>query len=132
MLGFDGDFMSLLPDHPHAESARRVLAFARDMHAAAATVNLPGTDAPVRIRIGIHTGTWCACSGLKGQTASRLPHIWELPQDCLPLMEQACGACGRWQAQGSIGCIAFWIGAGPVMSGVVGSKLPKFALFGDS
>jgi class 3 adenylate cyclase len=52
----DDNFLSLLGGHDHVDSARRVLAFAGDMQAAARTVVMPNTGDPVCIRIGIHTG----------------------------------------------------------------------------
>jgi class 3 adenylate cyclase len=57
------NFLSLLKDHDQADSAARVLAFAKDMHAAAASVCMPGTGEPVRIRVGIHTGARETCDG---------------------------------------------------------------------
>jgi class 3 adenylate cyclase len=52
----EDNFLSLLEDHNHVDSARRVLAFARDMQAAARTVVMPDTGEPACIRVGIHTG----------------------------------------------------------------------------
>lgn len=69
-------FMHVADSHDPADSAARVMAFARDMMTAARCVRMPNDGQPVQVRIGIHTG--------------------------------------------------------PCTSGLIGSKLPKFSIFGDS
>ncbi|KAL6765652.1 nucleotide cyclase [Haematococcus lacustris] len=65
--GSDG-YMHVLTSHDAADSARRVLSFAKDMLAAAQKVRMPHNQEPACIRIGLHTGD--CTSGLIG---SRLP-----------------------------------------------------------
>jgi class 3 adenylate cyclase len=69
-------FLHVLDGHAPAESAARVLAFAKDMLLAARTVLRPHDGQPTAVRIGLHTG--------------------------------------------------------PCTSGLIGSRLPKFSIFGDS
>ncbi|KAL6765969.1 guanylate cyclase [Haematococcus lacustris] len=64
ILSFD-----LLEHHDPADSAARVMAFAKDMMASSKQVKMPHNDEPVCIRIGLHTGD--CVSGLIGTKAPK-------------------------------------------------------------
>jgi len=69
-------FRCVAEDHDPAESAKQVMDFAKALLEAAKQVNMPDTNEPVRVRVGLHTGD--------------------------------------------------------VVSGLIGSKMPKFSVFGDT
>ena len=52
MLDADG-FLQVLEEHDPVDSARRVLAFAKDMLSVAHTVMSPHNGEPVRVRVGM-------------------------------------------------------------------------------
>uniref|UniRef100_A0A6S8Q644 Guanylate cyclase domain-containing protein n=1 Tax=Dunaliella tertiolecta TaxID=3047 RepID=A0A6S8Q644_DUNTE len=72
----ENGFGLVVEDQDPEESAKRVMEFAKAMLEAAKQVNMPDTNEPVRVRVGLHTGD--------------------------------------------------------VVSGLIGSKLPKFSIFGDA
>ncbi|KAL6764591.1 nucleotide cyclase [Haematococcus lacustris] len=61
----EAGFTEVLQEHDAADSAARVMAFAKDMMAASKLVRTPHNGQPVVIRIGLHTGN--CVSGLIGQ-----------------------------------------------------------------
>ncbi|KAL6765878.1 hypothetical protein V8C86DRAFT_9990 [Haematococcus lacustris] len=64
-LPVSGGFTQVLDKHDPADSAARVMQFAKDMLAVASTVLMPHNQQPVQIRIGMHTGD--CVSGLIGR-----------------------------------------------------------------
>ena len=70
------DFLHVVREHDPVDSAQRVMAFAKDLLAAARSVRMPHNNQPALVRVGLHTG--------------------------------------------------------PCTSGLIGSRLPKFSIFGDS
>ncbi|GFH07034.1 guanylate cyclase domain-containing protein, partial [Haematococcus lacustris] len=63
------EFAEVLEHHDPADSAARVMAFAKDMMASSKQVKMPHNDEPVCIRIGLHTGD--CVSGLIGTKAPK-------------------------------------------------------------
>lgn len=61
-------YRSVLQSAVDPHHARRTLAFARAMLAAAAGVHMPDTRRPVRLRVGVHSGP--VVSGIVG---ARMP-----------------------------------------------------------
>ncbi|GAX81666.1 hypothetical protein CEUSTIGMA_g9094.t1 [Chlamydomonas eustigma] len=76
ILSYEGGFSVVGQNHDPAESARKVMNFAKAMLEAAKKVVMPHNGQPVNVRVGLHTG--------------------------------------------------------PCVTGLVGSKLPKFSIFGDT
>eukprot|EP00983_Pelagomonas_calceolata_P112522 1159890-Pelagomonas_calceolata.AAC.3 len=53
----ENGFGLVVEDQDPAESAKRVMEFAKALLEAAKQVRMPDTDEPVRVRVGLHTGT---------------------------------------------------------------------------
>ena len=61
----DSGFFSVNGEHDARQSARRVMAFAREMMTVSERVVMPHNGQPVQIRIGLHTGP-CVSVGIRG------------------------------------------------------------------
>eukprot|EP00798_Chlamydomonas_sp_ICE-L_P004250 gene4250-14363_t len=106
-------FCNILEEHDPVHSATKVLAFAKNMLSHSKTVVMPHNQQPV------NPGP--SSSLLPSSSSIPLSHIFYvvIPQVVMPHNQQPV-------------VIRIGLHTGPCVSGLIGTKLPKFSIFGDT
>ena len=125
----ESGFYQVSESHDAAASAQRVMAFAIAMMTVSKEVLMPHNGQPVQIRVGLHTGP---CVSVWGGSEYR--KLFTLNGPCI----KSVGSPALWGIEyghhrGSVQFILFiLLEAHTQVTGLVGFKLPKFSIFGDT